>query len=127
MPGVSGEPVVTMLVCFIYLAREAAGALSTRLPCALYSFEGQVSCMPRAHFAPRECGVASEYEPATFSAVIARECGRSGIPETLMMETSRRGVLDAPPSRGMTVEDVHLQSRGAKCARVMHETCPSKE
>jgi hypothetical protein len=31
MPGVSGEPVVTTLVCFIYFAREAAGAAGTRL------------------------------------------------------------------------------------------------
>ena len=30
MPGRSGEPVVTTLVCFIYFAREAAGALGTR-------------------------------------------------------------------------------------------------
>jgi hypothetical protein len=30
-PGISGEPVVTMLVCFIYFAREAAGATGTRL------------------------------------------------------------------------------------------------
>ena len=30
-PGYSGEPVVTMLVCFIYFAREAAGAAGTRL------------------------------------------------------------------------------------------------
>jgi hypothetical protein len=28
MPGRSGEPVVTMLVCFIYFAREATGALT---------------------------------------------------------------------------------------------------
>jgi hypothetical protein len=30
-PGVSGEPVVTMLVCFIQFAYEAAGASRTRL------------------------------------------------------------------------------------------------
>src|SRR6202048_5310515 len=30
MPGYSGGPVVTTLVCFIYFAREAAGALGTR-------------------------------------------------------------------------------------------------
>src|ERR1700687_4077510 len=30
MPGESGVTVVTMLVCFIYFAREAAGALSAR-------------------------------------------------------------------------------------------------
>jgi hypothetical protein len=30
-PDVVGEPVVTTLVCFIYFAREAAGATGTRL------------------------------------------------------------------------------------------------
>jgi hypothetical protein len=30
-PGISGEPVVTMLVCFITFAREAAGATGTQL------------------------------------------------------------------------------------------------
>jgi hypothetical protein len=30
-PGETGEPVVTMLVCFIHFAREAAGATGTRL------------------------------------------------------------------------------------------------
>jgi len=37
----------------------------------------------------------------SYSAVIAREGGRSSIPETPMIETISRGVLDAPPSRGM--------------------------
>src|SRR5438309_1465102 len=37
-----------------------------------------------------------------FSLVIAREGGRSSIPETPVMESISRGVLDAPPSRGMT-------------------------
>jgi hypothetical protein len=36
------------------------------------------------------------------SSVIAREGGRSSIPETLLAERSGRGVLDAPLSRGMT-------------------------
>jgi hypothetical protein len=35
-------------------------------------------------------------------AVIAREGGRSSIPVALMMEPRSHGVLDAPPSRGMT-------------------------
>src|ERR1700738_1051688 len=30
MPGVPGEPVVTTLVCFVFFAREAAGASSAR-------------------------------------------------------------------------------------------------
>jgi hypothetical protein len=41
-PDQFGEPVVTMLVCFITFAREAAGALGTGFPCALCFFEGDV-------------------------------------------------------------------------------------
>jgi hypothetical protein len=37
------------------------------------------------------------------TVVIAREGGRSSIPETVVIEPMARGVLDAPPSRGMTV------------------------
>src|SRR5215204_1212798 len=39
---------------------------------------------------------------AVLLAQIARESGRSSIPETPMIEPISRGVLDAPPSRGMT-------------------------
>ena len=35
--------------------------------------------------------------------------GRSSIPETAVLEPRSRGVLDAPPSRGMTVEDVETR------------------
>jgi hypothetical protein len=35
MPGKTGVTVVTTLVCFIYFAREAAGALAPGIPCAL--------------------------------------------------------------------------------------------
>jgi len=35
-------------------------------------------------------------------SVIVREGGRSSIPETPLIETIGRGVLDAPPSRSMT-------------------------
>jgi hypothetical protein len=35
-------------------------------------------------------------------AVIVRESGRSSIPETLMIESKSRGVLDTPHARGMT-------------------------
>jgi hypothetical protein len=38
--GISGEPVVTTLVCFITFAREAAGASSTRLSLRPPIFEG---------------------------------------------------------------------------------------
>jgi hypothetical protein len=37
----------------------------------------------------------------THSPVIVREGGRSSIPETLMIETIGRGVLDTPHARGL--------------------------
>jgi hypothetical protein len=39
-----------------------------------------------------------------YSVVIVREGGRSSIPEAAMIEPIGRGVLDAPPSRGMTTD-----------------------
>jgi hypothetical protein len=58
-PGQSGEPVVTTLVCFIYFAREAAGATGTRLSLRPLSFEGH--CLAKlGRVAPRECGFVFE-------------------------------------------------------------------
>jgi hypothetical protein len=54
-PGISGGPVVTTLVCFIYFAREAAGASGTRLSLRPV-FEGDCSNASGA-IAPRECGL----------------------------------------------------------------------
>ena len=39
---------------------------------------------------------AITWDGAAFSTVIVRESGRSSIPETSVVETMRRGVLDAP-------------------------------
>jgi len=39
-------------------------------------------------------------------AVIVRESGRSSIPQALVMEPARRGVLVTPHARGMTTEFV---------------------
>ena len=39
---------------------------------------------------------------ASYSTVIARESGRSSIPETAVIEPISRGVLDTPLSRCMT-------------------------
>jgi hypothetical protein len=43
---------------------------------------------------------------ASYSVVIVREGGRSSIPETQMIEPISRGVLDTPPSRGMTIPNL---------------------
>jgi hypothetical protein len=37
-----------------------------------------------------------------YSIVIVREGGRSSMPEAEVIEPMDRGVLDSPPSRGMT-------------------------
>jgi hypothetical protein len=47
--------------------------------------------------------VFDENERPTLSAVIVREGGRSSIPETFMIESRGRSVLDTPHARGMTV------------------------
>src|SRR5260370_26441064 len=56
----SGGPVVTTLVCFIYFAREAAGALATRLSLRPLFSEARTVLANLGRLAPRECGVVSE-------------------------------------------------------------------
>src|SRR4051794_38850261 len=54
-PGEPGEPVVTNSSCFIYFAREAAGASSTRLSLRPL-FRGRSKYTTRALIAPRDRG-----------------------------------------------------------------------
>jgi hypothetical protein len=51
--------------------------------------------------------------------VVAREGGRSSIPETLMMDTRSRGVLDTPHARGMTDQGFKAMTslRGMKATK----------
>jgi hypothetical protein len=51
-PDETGGPVVTTLVCFLFFAREAAGAAGTRLSLRPLFFEGMVG-IPRAHCVAR--------------------------------------------------------------------------
>ena len=47
----------------------------------------------------------------SYSVVIAREGGRSSIPETAVIESISRGVLDPPPSRiGVKVSQPWIDS-----------------
>jgi hypothetical protein len=57
-PGISGEPVVTTLVCFIYFAREAAGATGTRLSLRPLLSEGGPHNGSGAIRVARRCGCA---------------------------------------------------------------------
>src|ERR1700675_18223 len=50
-------------------------------------------------------GISCREKAASYSFVIAREGGRSSIPETLMIEPIGRSVLDTPHARGMTAFD----------------------
>jgi hypothetical protein len=68
------------------------GALGTRHSLRPLFRGGETICKTRAK-SRRE--IAESYrEDAKFSAVIAREGGRSSIPETPVMESGSRGVLD---------------------------------
>src|SRR6266436_1632591 len=61
----SGEPVVTTLVCFIYFAREAAGALATRLSLRPLISLGGWFLQKLGRIAPRERGVLTSLRGAT--------------------------------------------------------------
>src|ERR1700730_642654 len=84
--GCFGVSVVTNARAF-YITRAAAGALAPGIPHALFGrkLNANLGCT-----APREREVVSRNTP---SIVVAREGGRSSIPETFLMEPRRRGVL----------------------------------
>jgi hypothetical protein len=48
------------------------------------------------HAIPFECDYCATADLCAMSAVIVRESGRSSIPETLIIESRGRGVLDRP-------------------------------
>src|SRR6185436_13348918 len=94
-PECSRCPVCSCAVLFAQIARGTAGAASTRS--SLRPLVGGTRFK-------QNLGRKSRRESAdTYSPVIVREGGRSSIPETSMIESISRSVLDAPPSRGMTV------------------------
>src|ERR1019366_1895829 len=58
MPGESGGPVVTMLVCFVFIARETAGAAGTRHSPRPHFSRRRVQAQ-LGRIAPRDRGVVS--------------------------------------------------------------------
>src|SRR6266404_9625299 len=76
------------------------------LPCALSYSRGQQL--------EQTSGSSCRENAYAYSVVIVREGGRSSIPETAVTEPRSRGVLDTPPSRGMT------PLRGARSGRSGH-------
>jgi hypothetical protein len=59
MPGVAGVTVVTTLVCFIFITREAAGALRARHSLRPLISKGRTCRAKLGRIAPRECGCSS--------------------------------------------------------------------
>jgi len=87
---ISGVAVVTTLVCFIHLHARLRVHWASGIPCAL-CFLGE-RFLQLGRIAPRGRGVMSD----EYLFVIAREGGRSSVPETLIMKSKSRGVLDRP-------------------------------
>ena len=69
------EPVVTMLVCFIYFAREAAGAVASGVPHTLSRVKVHAQS---GRFAPRACGLISQRH-WLFENSITRRVGRGAL------------------------------------------------
>jgi hypothetical protein len=70
-----------------------------------------VGTLPPSLFELRRTFLPTLRTRATSPTVIIREGGRPSIPETLMIESKGRGVLDPPHARGMTAGDVRASER----------------
>ena len=90
-PECSRCPVCSCALLFAQIARETAGAASTRSSLRPLTKRAGSSQANLGRNAPRE--------GKTISAVIVREGGRSSIPEAVVIEPRSRGVLD-PRLRG---------------------------
>src|ERR1700716_631639 len=78
--GCSGGPVVTTLVCVTTLCARGCGCSGH--PAFPTPSVGRKAHAQLGRIAPRECGVIpNQYERATLSVVVARDGGRSSIPE----------------------------------------------
>ena len=95
-PECSRCPVCSCALLFAQIARETAGAASTRSSLRPLFRRGQTK-MQTSGDQRREIA-------ASHSTVIAREGGRSSIPETAVIESISRGVLDTPHARGTTIQ-----------------------
>jgi hypothetical protein len=85
-------------VCFVVIASEAKQSIAPR--------KGRMDCFVASLLA------MTWISRRHTSGVIAREGGRSSIPETAAIEPRSRGVLDPPHARGMTAQ---LSLREATC------------
>ena len=95
----SAEPVCSCAFPLCTFAHETAGAARTRSslrPLIGEDAKGKAKLARNAR-RDREAVVVDHTLP-----VIARESGRSSIPETSVIEPRSRGVLDTPHARGMT-------------------------
>jgi len=96
MPGRSGVTVVTMLVCLFFYTRGCGRIERPAFPAPSIFGEGETILQNSGALRREIAESYREDERVKFSAVIAREGGRSSIPETPVMESRSRGVLDRP-------------------------------
>jgi hypothetical protein len=95
MPGRSGVTVVTTLVCLFFHTRGCGCIERPAFPAPSDSWAN--SFCKTSGASRREIAESfREDGRVKFSAVIAREGGRSSIPEKPVMESRNRGVLDRP-------------------------------
>jgi hypothetical protein len=101
----------------VHIAHETAGAARIRHSLRPLISRGRENNLQTSGAMRRE--MANPHP-----AVIAREGGRSSIPETLMIESRSRGVLDHPLSRVTTTLYVAALSTSLRGA--LATTCPPK-
>src|SRR6266851_7619792 len=124
MPGESGEPSVTMLVCFILFRTRGCGCIG-HLPHAL-CFPGRTIHAQLGRIAPRECeGVSDEYERAT-QYVVPANAGThnhlSLLEQKALATLPKREAAPygSPRSRGRRF--LILSRRGHNAARYAHNS-----
>src|SRR5215207_6987952 len=98
-----------MLVCAFLCAigtRDRGCSVHPAFPAPSVSRVRQKNLHHSGEITPRDREtVFAERRRATPSLVIARLDRATSIPETPMIQSRSRGVLDTPPSRGMTTCD----------------------
>ena len=112
-PECSRCPVCSCALLFAQIARETAGAASTRSSLRPLISGREVSSRTRAVHVARSRTHTQSSSPGL--------TGRPSIPETPMIESISRGVLDTPPSRGMTIAWLSIFHR--HCLRQTRSVC----
>jgi hypothetical protein len=113
--SVSAEPVCSCAFLFAQLARETAGAASTRSSLRPQFSRDKRRCKPRTQCAART-------PPHIHLSLPAKASRRrvTSIPETVVIEPISRGAPDPPPSRRMTAACASLSQRHCERSEAIH-------